>query len=102
MDDRCRWSLVRSGPMTTPALMPATDAELARLDELVFVLHAVTAGMPVMDDSLVPAVRYGLVRPRQSEVGLTPRGERVLAIAHGEIAAGMHESLQPCGRRRRR
>jgi hypothetical protein len=75
--------------MTTAALVPRTDAELPRLDELVFVLHAVTAGWPVLADSLVPAVRYGLVHPRhQQRVALTARGVRVLAIAHGEIAAG--------------
>jgi hypothetical protein len=75
--------------MTTAALLPRTDAELARRDELVFILHAVTAGMPVLADSLVPAVRYGLVHPRHPRrVALTPRGVRVLAIAHGEIAAG--------------
>jgi hypothetical protein len=75
--------------MTTAALLPRTDAELARLDELVFILHAVTAGMPVLADSLVPAVRYGLVHPRHPQrVALTPRGVRVLAIARGEIAAG--------------
>jgi hypothetical protein len=38
--------------MTTAALVPRTDAELAGLDELVFILHAVTAGMPVLADSL--------------------------------------------------
>ena len=76
--------------MSTAALVPRTDAELARLDDLVFILHAVTAGRPVLADSLVPAVRYGLVHPRhQQRVALTPRGVRVLAIAHGEIAAGM-------------
>ena len=75
--------------MITAALLPRTDVELARLDELVFILHAVTAGMPVLADSLVPAVRYGLVRPRHQErVALTARGVRVLAIAQGEIAAG--------------
>ena len=75
--------------MITAALLPRTDVELARLDELVFILHAVTAGMPVLADSLVPAVRYGLVHPRpQQRVALTPRGARVLAIAHGEIGAG--------------
>jgi hypothetical protein len=75
--------------MTTAALLPRTDAELARLDEPVFILQAVTAGMSVLADSLVPAVRYGLVHPRhQRRVALTARGVRVLAIAHGDIAAG--------------
>jgi hypothetical protein len=75
--------------VTTSGLLPRTDAELAGLDELVFVLHAVTAGMPVLADNLVPAVRYGLVHPRlQQRVALTARGVRVLAIVHGEIAAG--------------
>jgi hypothetical protein len=38
----------------------------------------------------VPAVRYGLVHPREGRaVALTPRGVRVLAIARGEVAAGM-------------
>jgi hypothetical protein len=68
--------------------LPRTDAQLARLDDLVFVLHAVAADMPVLADSLVPAVQYGLVHPRhQQRVALTARGVRVLAIAHGEIAA---------------
>ena len=76
--------------VTSPTLIPRTDAELAVLDELVFVLHAVTAGMPVLPDTPVPAVRYGLVHPRQGRpVTLTPRGVRVLAIARGEVAAGM-------------
>lgn len=76
--------------VTSPMLLPRTDAELAGLDELVFVLHAVAAGMPVLADSLVPAVRFGLVHPRQHDrVALTPRGVRVLAIACGEVAAGM-------------
>jgi hypothetical protein len=76
--------------MTAAARLPRTDAELARLDELVFILHAVTAGMPVLADSLVPAVRYGLVHLRpQQRVALTARGVRVLAIAHREIAAGL-------------
>jgi hypothetical protein len=75
--------------MTTAGLLPRTDVELARLEELVFVLHAVTAGMPVLADSLVPAVRYGLVHPpHEQRVAVTARGVRVLAIAHGEIAAG--------------
>jgi hypothetical protein len=75
--------------VTSAALLPRTDAELARLNELVFILHTVTAGMPVLADSLVPAVRYGLVHPRQQQrVALTPPGVRVLAIAHDEIAAG--------------
>jgi hypothetical protein len=44
----------------------------------------------VPTDSLVSAVRYGLVHPRHEDrVVLTPRGVRVLAIAHGEVAAGM-------------
>ena len=60
-----------------------------RLDEVVFVLHAVAAGLPVAADDLVPAVRYGLVHAqRQAGVRLTPRGVRVLAIAHAEIVAG--------------
>ena len=76
--------------VTSPMLLPRTDAELAGLDELVFVLHAVAAGMPVLPDSLLPAVRYGLVHPREGRtVALTPRGVRVLAIARGEVAAGM-------------
>lgn len=76
--------------VTSPALLPRTDAELAGLDELVFVLHAVAAGMPVLPDSVVPAVRYGLVHLRhENRVALTPRGVRVLAIARGEVAAGM-------------
>jgi hypothetical protein len=76
--------------MTTPPLLPRTDRELARLDELVSLLHAVTAGLPVTADDLVPAVRYGLLHAqRQTRVRLTPRGLRVLAIVHGEIAAGM-------------
>ena len=76
--------------VTSPTLIPRTDAELAGLEELVFVLHAVTAGMPVLPDTLVPAVRYGLVHPRQDRrVALTPRGGRVLAIARGEVAAGI-------------
>jgi hypothetical protein len=76
--------------VTTPALLPRTDRELARVNELVFLLHAVAAGLPVAADDLVPAVRYGLVHAqRQTRVRLTPRGLRVLAIAHGEIAAGM-------------
>jgi hypothetical protein len=76
--------------VTTPPLLPRTDLELARLDELVFVLHAVAAGLPVAADDLVPAVRYGLVHAqRQAGVRLTPRGLRVLAIVHGEIAAGI-------------
>jgi hypothetical protein len=76
--------------VTSPTLLPRTDAELAGLDELVFVLHAVAASMPVLPDTLVPAVRYGLVHPRQDDrVALTPRGVRVLAIARGEVAAGM-------------
>jgi hypothetical protein len=76
--------------MTSPMLCPRTDPELAALDELVFVLHAVTTGMPVLPDGLVPAVRYGLVHPRKEQrVALTPRGVRVLAIARGEVAAGM-------------
>ena len=75
--------------MITAALLPRTDAQLARLDELVFILHAVMAGRPVLADSLVPAVRYGLVHPRhQQRVALTVRGVRVLAIAQREIAAG--------------
>jgi hypothetical protein len=75
--------------VTSAALLPRTDAELASLDELVFILHAVTAGMPVVADALVPAVRYGLIHVRHDKrVVLTPRGVRVLAIAHGEIAAG--------------
>jgi hypothetical protein len=76
--------------VTTPPLLPRTDRELARLDEVVFVLHAVTAGLPVAADDLVPVVRYGLVHAqRQTGVSLTPRGLRVPAIAHGEIAAGI-------------
>ena len=76
--------------VTSPTLIPRTDAELAGLDELVFVLHAVAAGAPVLADSLVPAVRYGLVHPRQGRRPImTPRGARVLAIARGEVAAGM-------------
>ena len=76
--------------VASPTLIPRTDTELAGLEELVFVLHAVTAGMPVLPDALVPAVRYGLVHPRQGRrVVLTPRGGRVLAIACGEVAAGM-------------
>jgi hypothetical protein len=76
--------------VTSPMLLPRTDAELAGVDELVFVLHAVAAGMPVLPDTLVPAVRYGLVHPRRDDrVALTPRGLRVLAIAHGEVAAGV-------------
>ena len=76
--------------MTAPPLLPRTDRELARLAEVVFLLHAVTAGRPVAADDLVPAVRYGLVHAqRQTGVRLTPRGLRVLAIVHGEIAAGM-------------
>jgi len=47
--------------MTTPPLLPRTDRELARLDEVVFLLHAVRAGLPVAVDDLVRAVRYGLV-----------------------------------------
>jgi hypothetical protein len=75
--------------VTTAALLPRTDAELASLDELVFSLHAVTAGMPVVADALVPAVCYGLVHLRHDKrVVLTPRAVRVLAIAHGEVAAG--------------
>jgi len=34
------------------------------LEQVVFVLHAVAAGMPVLPDALVLAVRYGLVHPR--------------------------------------
>jgi hypothetical protein len=76
--------------VTAPPLLPRTDLELARLGELVFVLHAVTAGLPVAADDLVPAVRYGLVHAqRHTGVRLTPRGVRVLAIVHGEVAAGM-------------
>jgi hypothetical protein len=76
--------------VTTPPLLPRTDRELARVDELVFLLHAVTAGLPVAADDLVPAVRYGLVHVRRrTGVRLTPRGVRVLAIVHGEIAAAM-------------
>lgn len=76
--------------VTSPMLSPRTDAELAGLDDLVFVLHAVAAGMPVLPDALVRAVRYGLVHPREGRtVALTPRGVRVLAIAHGEVAAGL-------------
>lgn len=76
--------------VTSPTLVPRTDAELAGLDELVFVLHAVAAGMSVLPDALVPAVWYGLVHPREGRtVALTPRGMRVLAIARGEVAAGM-------------
>ena len=76
--------------VTSSTLIPCTDAELAGLEELVFLLHAVAADMPVLPDSLVPAVRYGLVHPRQGRpVTLTPRGVRVLAIARGEVAAGM-------------
>jgi hypothetical protein len=76
--------------VTSPTLIPRTDAELAGLDELVFVLHAVAAGMPVLPESLVPVVRYGLVHPRQGRrVALTPRGMRVLAVARGEVAAGI-------------
>ena len=57
---------------------------------MLFVLHAAAAGMPVLPDALVPAVRYGLVHPRKERrVALTPRGGRVLAIARGEVAAGM-------------
>jgi hypothetical protein len=45
--------------------------------------------MPVLADSLVLAARYGLVHPgHQQRVAWTPRGARVLAIAHGEIGAG--------------
>ena len=77
--------------VTLPTLVPRTAAELAGLEELVFVLYAVTAGMPVLPDTLVPAVRYGLVHPRQGRrVALTPRGGRVLAIARGEVAAGIN------------
>lgn len=76
--------------VTSPTLIPRTDAELAGLKELVFALHAVTAGMPVLPETLVPAVRYGLVHPRQDRrVALTPPGVRVLAIARGEVAAGI-------------
>jgi hypothetical protein len=70
--------------VTSPTLLPRTDAEFAGLDGLVFVLHGVAAGMAVLRDALVPAVRYGLVHPCKDRRGaLTPRGVRVLAIAHG-------------------
>ena len=70
--------------MTTPPLLPRTDRELARLDEVVFLLHAVRPDLPVAADDLAPAVRYGLVHgQRQTGVRLTPRGVRVLAIVHG-------------------
>lgn len=76
--------------MTSPTLLPRTDTELAGLDEMVFILGVVAAGMQVLADRLVPAVRYGLVHPRQDDrVALTPRGVRVLAIARGDVAAGM-------------
>ena len=54
--------------MTAPLLLPRADRELARPDELVFLLHAVRAGLPVAVDYLVRAVRYGLVHgQRQAE-----------------------------------
>ena len=53
-------------------------------------LHAVAAGLAVAAEDLVRAVRYGLVHAqRHTGVGLTPRGVRVLAIVHGEIAAAV-------------
>ena len=55
--------------VTTLPLLLRTDRELARLDELVFVLHAVAAGLPVAAEDLVPAVRYGLVHAQRQGSG---------------------------------
>ena len=75
---------------TTPPLLPRTDRELARLDEVVFLLHAVTAGLPVAAEDLVPAVGTGWsTGSGRWGSGFIPRGVRVLAIVHGEVAAGM-------------